>query len=101
MVTPSFVTTGEPVIFSRITLRPLGPSVDSRPRPTDPRLPATDSEHPRQNAVLWPSVLQCQGRSIDYVGVRERGWPDPEPGRGRAPGGLPRRRRAGMYACAG
>src|SRR5258708_1901092 len=28
MVTPSLVTTGEPVIFSRITLRPLGPSVD-------------------------------------------------------------------------
>ena len=28
MVTPSLVTTGEPVIFSMITLRPLGPSVD-------------------------------------------------------------------------
>src|SRR3954463_10519616 len=28
MVTPSLVTTGEPVIFSRMTLRPLGPSVD-------------------------------------------------------------------------
>jgi len=28
MVTPSFVTTGDPVIFSRMTLRPLGPSVD-------------------------------------------------------------------------
>ncbi len=28
MVTPSFVTTGEPVIFSMITLRPLGPRVD-------------------------------------------------------------------------
>ena len=28
MVTPSLVTTGEPVIFSRITLRPFGPSVD-------------------------------------------------------------------------
>ena len=28
IVTPSFVTTGEPVIFSRMTLRPLGPSVD-------------------------------------------------------------------------
>ncbi len=28
IVTPSLVTTGEPVIFSRIALRPLGPSVD-------------------------------------------------------------------------
>jgi hypothetical protein len=28
MVTPSLVTTGEPVIFSRMTLRPLGPRVD-------------------------------------------------------------------------
>src|SRR3954471_21825313 len=28
MVTPSLVTTGEPVIFSRMTLRPFGPSVD-------------------------------------------------------------------------
>jgi len=28
MVTPSFVATGDPVIFSRMTLRPLGPSVD-------------------------------------------------------------------------
>src|SRR6476619_1327762 len=28
MVTPSLVTTGDPVIFSRMTLRPLGPSVD-------------------------------------------------------------------------
>ena len=28
IVTPSLVTTGEPVIFSRMTLRPLGPSVD-------------------------------------------------------------------------
>ena len=28
MVTPSLVTTGVPVIFSRMTLRPLGPSVD-------------------------------------------------------------------------
>ena len=28
IVTPSLVTTGDPVIFSRITLRPLGPSVD-------------------------------------------------------------------------
>src|SRR4051794_30390298 len=28
MVTPSLVTTGEPVIFSMITLRPLGPRVD-------------------------------------------------------------------------
>src|SRR3954467_2866603 len=27
MVTPSLVTSGEPVIFSRITLRPFGPSV--------------------------------------------------------------------------
>src|SRR5215218_6657608 len=27
MVTPSLVTSGEPVIFSRITLRPLGPRV--------------------------------------------------------------------------
>jgi hypothetical protein len=27
IVTPSFVTSGVPVIFSRITLRPLGPSV--------------------------------------------------------------------------
>ena len=27
MVTPSLVTSGEPVIFSRMTLRPLGPSV--------------------------------------------------------------------------
>src|SRR3954468_8882912 len=28
MVTPSLVTSGEPVIFSRMTLRPLGPRVD-------------------------------------------------------------------------
>src|ERR1022692_1171319 len=28
IVTPSLVTTGDPVIFSRMTLRPLGPSVD-------------------------------------------------------------------------
>src|ERR1700741_3109137 len=28
IVPPSLVTTGEPVIFSRIALRPLGPSVD-------------------------------------------------------------------------
>ena len=28
IVTPSFVTTGEPVIFSMMTLRPFGPSVD-------------------------------------------------------------------------
>src|SRR5260370_3285554 len=28
MVTPSLVITGEPVIFSRMTLRPLGPRVD-------------------------------------------------------------------------
>src|ERR1700744_3401606 len=28
MVTPSLVTTGVPVIFSRMTLRPLGPNVD-------------------------------------------------------------------------
>src|ERR1700758_4199189 len=28
IVTPSLVTTGEPVIFSRIALRPLGPSVE-------------------------------------------------------------------------
>src|SRR2546423_3624570 len=28
MVTPSLVTTGDPVIFSRMTLRPLGPRVD-------------------------------------------------------------------------
>src|SRR6266516_122995 len=28
IVTPSLVTTGEPVIFSRMTLRPFGPSVD-------------------------------------------------------------------------
>src|SRR5690349_13013939 len=28
IVTPSLVTTGDPVIFSRIALRPLGPSVD-------------------------------------------------------------------------
>ncbi len=27
MVTPSLVTSGDPVIFSRMTLRPLGPSV--------------------------------------------------------------------------
>src|ERR1700739_4703230 len=28
IVTPSLVTTGDPVIFSRMTLRPFGPSVD-------------------------------------------------------------------------
>ena len=28
IVTPSLVTSGEPVIFSRMTLRPLGPRVD-------------------------------------------------------------------------
>ena len=28
IVTPSLVTTGDPVIFSRMTLRPLGPSVE-------------------------------------------------------------------------
>ncbi len=28
IVTPSLVTTGDPVIFSRMTLRPFGPRVD-------------------------------------------------------------------------
>ena len=28
IVTPSLVTTGDPVIFSMITLRPFGPNVD-------------------------------------------------------------------------
>jgi hypothetical protein len=28
IVTPSLVITGDPVIFSRMTLRPFGPSVD-------------------------------------------------------------------------
>src|SRR6266852_8165827 len=49
IVTPSLVTTGEPVIFSRMTLRPLGPRVDltasaswstpasSRPRASAPK----------------------------------------------------------------
>src|ERR1700733_11900505 len=49
IVTPSLVTTGEPVIFSRMTLRPFGPSVDltasaswstpasSSPRASDPK----------------------------------------------------------------
>ena len=51
MVTPSFVTTGEPVIFSRMTLRPFGPSVDftasaslSTPASSRSRASATEAQ---------------------------------------------------------
>src|ERR1039458_8174304 len=58
IVTPSLVTTGDPVIFSRMTLRPLGPSVDltasaslstpasSRLRASSPKRSSLAIDHP-------------------------------------------------------
>ena len=68
MVTPSLVTTGDPVIFSRMTLRPLGPSVDftasaSWSTPASSRLRASS---PKRSSLAIDHPPYLAGR----VGVR-------------------------------
>src|ERR1700747_2184516 len=60
IVTPSLVTTGVPVIFSRMTLRPLGPRVDltasaswSTPASSRPRASAPKRSSLAMSAPLW------------------------------------------------
>src|SRR3954453_4875732 len=67
IVTPSLVTTGEPVIFSRMTLRPLGPSVDftasaSWSTPASSRLRASSAKRSSlaidpPTSVVGPAVV--------------------------------------------
>src|SRR3954449_3660175 len=68
MVTPSLVTSGEPVIFSRMTLRPFGPSVDltasaswsppalSRSRASCPNLSSLATGPPGKEIVFCAGV---------------------------------------------
>ena len=63
IVTPSLVTTGEPVIFSRMTLRPLGPSVDftasaSLSTPTNIRSRASS---PKRSSFAMTVLLERLG----------------------------------------
>src|SRR6201996_8703685 len=69
MVTPSLVTTGEPVIFSRITLRPLGPSVDltasaSWSTPASSRARASA---PKRSSLAMSGSLWNQDRAAAYA----------------------------------
>ncbi len=66
IVTPSLVTTGEPVIFSRMTLRPLGPSVDftasaSWSTPESSSIRASSPK--RSSLAIGPPVLVVRGAS--------------------------------------
>src|ERR1700761_3521710 len=73
IVTPSLVTTGVPVIFSRMTLRPLGPSVDftasaSWSTPASSRLRASS---PKRNslAISSTSLGDENGAAANAPGV--------------------------------
>src|ERR1700745_468459 len=72
IVTPSLVTTGDPVIFSRMTLRPLGPRVDltasaswSTPASSRPRASAPKRSSLAMDAPLWDE----DGAAADPAGV--------------------------------
>src|SRR5215475_10011036 len=72
IVTPSLVTTGEPVIFSRLTLRPLGPRVDltasaswSTPASSRPRASA-----PKRSSLAMDAPLRDEdGAAANTAGV--------------------------------
>src|SRR5437016_3977626 len=77
IVTPSLVTTGDPVIFSRITLRPLGPSVDftasaswSTPASSKPRASA-----PKRSSLAMKRLLQ--GTRMARLGDEDGAAADP------------------------
>src|SRR6202453_1009365 len=68
MVTPSLVTTGEPVIFSRMTLRPLGPSVDftaSASWSTPASSSARASAPKRSSLAIRPPLREKRSRDED------------------------------------
>src|ERR1700753_1601736 len=91
MVTPSLVTTGVPVIFSRMTLRPLGPRVDftasaswstpasSRARASAPKRSSfaiTDSLRDEDRPAADPARVQVGqgvGGSVERVGAGVQG----------------------------
>src|SRR5690349_16642696 len=86
MVTPSLVTTGEPVIFSRMTLRPLGPSVDF----TASASWSTPAISSLRASSLKRSSLAIGRSSCEVVGFRDVA--DAADGVGAGRGGvLPRR----------
>src|SRR6202161_1797369 len=70
IVTPSLVTTGDPVIFSRMALRPLGPSVDltasaSWSTPSSSRARASA---PKRSSLAMNPPKNQQGEKGDGLG---------------------------------
>src|SRR4051812_35971396 len=79
IVTPSLVTTGVPVIFSRITLRPLGPNVDltasaSWSTPDSNRLRAS-SPNRSSLAMFSPGPVVVRS-GVSRLGDEDRPAPD-------------------------
>src|SRR5712691_1332209 len=80
IVTPSLVTTGDPVIFSRMTLRPLGPSVDftasaSWSTPASSRLRASSPK--RNSLAIGPPGRWC----VSARGLRDEDGAASDPAR--------------------
>ena len=105
IVTPSLVTTGDPVIFSRITLRPFGPSVDftasaSWSTPASNRARASA---PKRSSFAIVAPLQKIKSLIPNEGVLTPARESPARGRGRRRGRRARRAppSAGRSWCAG
>src|ERR1700743_2254869 len=80
IVTPSLVTTGVPVIFSRMTLRPLGPSVDftasaSWSTPASSRLRASSLK--RSSLAIGPpgTYLRMRRNETGSGGLRDEDGP--------------------------
>src|SRR5690348_17005801 len=88
IVTPSLVTTGDPVIFSRMTLRPLGPRVDltasaswSTPASSRPRASA-----PKRSSLAIRAPFQ--GRNSGEKNAGGRGLLGDEDGPAADPAGV-------------
>src|SRR3954452_182845 len=88
MVTPSLVTSGEPVIFSRITLRPFGPSVlfTEAASCSTPACSRRRASAPNRSSLAMgpPGARGWEGRSVCCAGGTGRSDP-------AVAGGAPRR----------
>src|ERR1700722_6286831 len=91
IVTPSLVTTGDPVIFSRMTLRPFGPRVDltasaSWSTPASKRARASAPKR-SSFAIGSPLFIKFENDIERTVGSTARGWRGLLRGRRRGRGG--------------
>ena len=82
IVTPSLVTTGDPVIFSRMTLRPFGPSVDFTASASW-STPASSRERASSLKRSSLAIVRSSWRSCVFRDVGERTG---RGSRGRGPG---------------